>query len=44
VAQVCLDALELPAAIGRILEITSGEDVPKQTLADWLIENPTSAI
>ena len=44
VAQVCLDALELQAAVGRILEITSGEDVPKQTLADWLIENPTSAI
>jgi len=36
VARVCLDALETPAAIGRILEVTSSRDQPPQTLATWL--------
>lgn len=36
VARVCLDALEQPAASGRIIEITSGADVPAQPLAAWL--------
>ena len=36
VAQVCLDALETPAAIGRILEVTSSRDQPPRTLASWL--------
>jgi uncharacterized protein YbjT (DUF2867 family) len=36
VARVCLDALEAPAAIGRILEVTSSRDQPPQTLATWL--------
>lgn len=40
VAKVCLDAIELPAAVGRILEITSAEDVVSQALADWLAVNP----
>ena len=40
VAKVCLDAIELPAAVGRILEITSAEDVVPQALADWLAVNP----
>ncbi|HYP04478.1 MAG TPA: SDR family oxidoreductase [Cyanobium sp.] len=36
VAQVCLDALETPAAIGRILEVTSSRDQPPRTLSSWL--------
>lgn len=36
VARVCLDALETPAAIGRIVEITSERDGPVRSLADWL--------
>lgn len=36
VARVSLDALEDSAAIGRIIEITSGEAVPAQPLATWL--------
>jgi uncharacterized protein YbjT (DUF2867 family) len=36
VARVCLDALETPAAIGRILEVTSSREQPPQTLAAWL--------
>lgn len=36
VARVCLDALETPAAIGRILEITSSREQPPRTLATWL--------
>ena len=38
VAQVCLEALETPAAIGRIIEITSGPEQPPQPLAQWLTE------
>ena len=38
VAQVCLEALETPAAIGRIIEITSGPEQPPQPLAKWLTE------
>lgn len=36
VAQVCLDALSTPAAIGRIIEITSSPSQPVQSLASWL--------
>ena len=36
VAQVCLEALETPAAIGRILEVTSDSDQAPQPLASWL--------
>ena len=36
VARVCLDALESPAAIGRIIEVTSGSEVPRQSLEHWL--------
>ena len=36
VARVCLDALETPDAIGRIIEITSRVDLPVLPLRDWL--------
>ncbi len=36
VARVCLDALQTPAAIGRIIEITSRREQPPVALADWL--------
>jgi uncharacterized protein YbjT (DUF2867 family) len=36
VARVCLEALETPAAIGRIIEITSSSAQPLQPLATWL--------
>ncbi len=36
VARVCLDAVETPAAIGRIVEITSSPELPPVALADWL--------
>jgi hypothetical protein len=36
VARVCLDALETPASIGRIVEITSRQGAPATTLAAWL--------
>jgi uncharacterized protein YbjT (DUF2867 family) len=36
VARVCLDALETPAAIGRIIEVTSDRSRPPQTLGAWL--------
>ena len=36
VARVCVDALETPACIGRIVEITSNAEQPPQTLAAWL--------
>lgn len=36
VARVCLDALERPEAIGRIIEVTSGSEVPRQSLENWL--------
>jgi uncharacterized protein YbjT (DUF2867 family) len=40
VARVCLDALADPAAVGRIIEVTSGLDQPAQGLGDWLASNP----
>jgi uncharacterized protein YbjT (DUF2867 family) len=43
VARVCLDALETPAAEGRILEITSRSDQPKETLIQWLAAHPQGA-
>ena len=36
VARVCLDALDHPASIGRIIEITSNPDLPVTTLGQWL--------
>lgn len=36
VARVCLDALETPASVGRIVEITSRAEQPRQGLAEWL--------
>jgi uncharacterized protein YbjT (DUF2867 family) len=36
VARVCIDALEAPAASGRIIEITSSPDQQPQPLAAWL--------
>lgn len=41
VARVCLDALVEPAAVGRIIEITSRPDQPQQQLGQWL-EQPAS--
>ena len=40
VARVCLDALETPAAEGRILEITSRPGHPQQSLGQWLAQHP----
>jgi len=36
VARVCLDALNTPAAIGQILEITSSPTQPQESLGAWL--------
>jgi uncharacterized protein YbjT (DUF2867 family) len=36
VARVCLDALDTPASIGRIVEITSSPGRPQDSLASWL--------
>ncbi|MEA5391910.1 SDR family oxidoreductase [Cyanobium gracile UHCC 0139] len=36
VARVCLDAVESPAAIGRIIEVTSSPEQPAVPLAEWL--------
>ena len=41
VARVCLDALVEPAAVGRIIEITSRPDQPQQKLGQWL-DQPAS--
>lgn len=43
VARVCLDALETPAAEGRILEVTSRPDQAPQSLAQWLAAHPQPA-
>ncbi|MEB3258821.1 MAG: SDR family oxidoreductase [Cyanobacteriota bacterium] len=40
VARACLDALETPAAEGRILEITSRPGHPQQSLGQWLADHP----
>ena len=40
VARVCLEALENPAAEGRILEITSRPGHPQQSLGQWLAQHP----
>jgi uncharacterized protein YbjT (DUF2867 family) len=37
VARVALDALAAPEAIGRIIEVTSGSQVPQQELRTWLL-------
>ena len=36
VAPVCIEALETPAAIDRVIEITSGPGQPQQDLDHWL--------
>jgi hypothetical protein len=36
VARVCLDAAANPAAIGRIIEITSSPQLPAVGLGEWL--------
>jgi uncharacterized protein YbjT (DUF2867 family) len=36
VARVCLEAIETPASIGRIVEVTSNRDEPQRSMADWL--------
>lgn len=43
VARVCLEALETPAAEGRIIEITSRQQQPRQSLAQWLAAHPQAA-
>jgi uncharacterized protein YbjT (DUF2867 family) len=43
VARVCLEALETPAAEGRIIEITSRPDQPRQSLEQWLTAHPRAA-
>jgi uncharacterized protein YbjT (DUF2867 family) len=43
VARVCLDALETPEAIGRIIEITSSSERPVTNLCDWLASTTASA-
>lgn len=37
VARVALDALAAPESIGRIIEVTSGSEVPHQELRTWLL-------
>ncbi|AFY30400.1 SDR family oxidoreductase [Cyanobium gracile] len=41
VARVCLDAVESPAAIGRIIEITSSPQQPAVGLGEWLASSAT---
>ena len=36
VARVCLESLNDPASVGRIIEVTSSPDQPQQRLQDWL--------
>lgn len=43
VARVCLDALEIAAASGRIIEITSAADQPVRSLQQWLKASPVQA-
>jgi uncharacterized protein YbjT (DUF2867 family) len=38
VARVCMEALRDPAAIGRIIEITSSSTQPRQSLKGWLAQ------
>jgi len=38
VARVCIEALRDPAAIGRIIEITSSSTQPRQSLQGWLAQ------
>jgi len=43
VARVCLDALEQPAAIGRIIEVTSSPELESIQLSEWLQHEATPA-
>ena len=36
VARVCLESLNDPASVGRIIEVTSSPDQPQRRLQDWL--------
>lgn len=36
VARVCLEAIETPASIGRIVEVTSNREEPQRSMAEWL--------
>lgn len=38
VARVCLEALNTPDAIGRIVEVTSSREQPRQSLQSWLAQ------
>jgi len=38
VARVCLEALQAPDAVGRILEVTSSREQPRQSLQSWLAQ------
>jgi uncharacterized protein YbjT (DUF2867 family) len=43
VARLCLDALATPAAIGRIIEVTSSPAQGPRSLADWLADSAAQA-
>jgi uncharacterized protein YbjT (DUF2867 family) len=43
VARLCLDALATPAAIGRIIEVTSSPVQAPRSLADWLADSAAQA-
>ena len=43
VARVCLEALDDPAAVGRIIEITSSAAQPPRSLGSWLAGQPSGA-
>jgi uncharacterized protein YbjT (DUF2867 family) len=43
VARLCLDALATPAAIGRIIEVTSSPSQAPRSLAEWLAPIPQPA-
>ena len=38
VARVCLEALQTPDSIGRIVEVTSSREQPRQSLESWLAQ------
>ena len=43
VARVCLEALDAPASIGRIIEVTSAAGVEPLSLEQWLTRQPQPA-
>jgi uncharacterized protein YbjT (DUF2867 family) len=38
VARVCIEALQAPDSVGRILEVTSSREQPRQSLQSWLAQ------